>query len=166
MLAGSNASHGLSNYAEGETCRICSATGLESTPLLKKPRSICKSAFLVLGTVVCGLLVRFGSLGLPHFVVKYGGSILWALTIYWIVSALLPCRSIVPVALWAGAMATSVEFLKLYHSPWLDAFRLTLPGTLLLGRFFSVWDILAYWFAMAVGLVLDLGIFRSAQVAP
>jgi hypothetical protein len=133
---------------------------------MKEPRSIGVSAALVLGTVACGLLVRFGPLGLPRPVVKYGGSILWALTIYWIVSALLARRRIVQVALWAGTLATSVEFLKLYHSPWLDSFRMTLPGILLLGRFFSVWDIVAYWFAVAAGSILDRRIFRSVQAAP
>jgi Protein of unknown function (DUF2809) len=69
-------------------------------------------------------------------------------------------------ALWAGTLATSVEFLKLYHSPWFDSFRMTLPGILLLGRFFSVWDIVAYWFAVAAGSILDRRIFRSVQAAP
>jgi Protein of unknown function (DUF2809) len=146
---------------------ICAATGLErATHLMEKPRSIFLSAVLVLGTVAYGLLVRFGPLGLPRLVAKYGGSILWALTIYWIVSALLARRRIVQVALGAGVLATCVEFLKLYHSPWLDSFRLTLPGILLLGRIFSVWDILAYWFAVAVGSSLDRRIFRSVQAAP
>jgi len=48
-----------------------------------------------------------------------------------------------------------VEFLKLYHAPWLDAFRLTLPGILVLGRHFSLWDILAYWIAICLGAYLD-----------
>jgi hypothetical protein len=49
----------------------------------------------------------------------------------------------------------------LYHSPELDAFRLTLPGILLLGRFFSAWDILAYWSAIAAGVLLDRRIRSS-----
>jgi hypothetical protein len=93
--------------------------------------------------------------GLPAFVVKYGGSTMWALMIYWIVSTLLPFWRIRTVALLAGTVATSVEFLKLYHSPGLDACRLTMPGILLLGRFFSVWDILAYWVAILAGAVVD-----------
>ncbi len=97
-----------------------------------------------------GLAVRFSPLGLPPFVVKYG-STLWALMVYWIVSALLPLWRLYAVALLAGVIATAVEFVELYHSPALDAFRFTLPGILLLGRFFSVWDIVAYWLAISVG---------------
>jgi hypothetical protein len=113
-------------------------------------------------TVIAGLAIRFAPLGLPHFVVKYGGSMLWALMIYWIVSTLVSARRLLPVGLLAGAIATTVEFAKLYHSPALDAFRLTLPGILLLGRFFSVWDIVAYWFAISIGVLIDNGI-RSAD---
>ena len=110
---------------------------------------------LVLVTIAGGLLIRFGPLGLPRFVVKYGGSMLWALTIYWVVSALFARWRVLSVALLAGSLATAVECVKLYHSPWIESFRLTLPGILLLGRVFSGWDILAYWLAVAVGAVLD-----------
>jgi hypothetical protein len=106
-------------------------------------------------TIAAGLAIRFAPLGLPAVVVKYGGSMLWALMIYWIVSTLLPLgRSLAVVSL-AGVLATAVEFIKLYHSPSLDAFRLTLPGIVLLGRFFSVWDIVAYWLAISVGALID-----------
>jgi hypothetical protein len=87
--------------------------------------------------------------------VKYGGSVFWALMVYWVISALLPSRRLLTIVLVAGTLATAVEFFKLYHSPALDAFRLTLPGVLLLGRHFSVWDIGAYWAAIVVGAFAD-----------
>ncbi|HLJ85203.1 MAG TPA: DUF2809 domain-containing protein [Candidatus Angelobacter sp.] len=113
------------------------------------------SLALITITMVAGLLVRFARLGLPPGVIKYGGSTLWALMLYWIVSALLPSLRLRTIALLTGVLATAVEFVKLYHSPDLDAFRLTLPGVLLLGRFFSVWDIVAYWLAIVAGAVVD-----------
>jgi hypothetical protein len=75
--------------------------------------------------------------------------------VYWIVSTLLPSWRLPAVALLTGALATGVEFVKLYHSPGLDAFRLTLPGVLLLGRVFSGWDIAAYWLAIVAGALVD-----------
>jgi hypothetical protein len=60
----------------------------------------------------------------------------------------------------AGAIATAVEFFKLYHSPGMDAFRLTLPGMILLGRYFSVRDIVAYWVAIGLAAWIDGGIRR------
>jgi hypothetical protein len=61
----------------------------------------------------------------------------------------------------AGALASIVEVFKLYHSPRLDAFRATLPGVLLLGRYFSLWDILAYWSGIAMAAVLDSRLRRT-----
>ena len=86
---------------------------------------------------------------------------LWALMIYWIVSALLPSVRLCSVALLTAGIAAAVEFFKLYHAPALDSFRLTIPGILFLGRFFSAWDILAYWIAIAAGVLLDRRIRSS-----
>ena len=108
------------------------------------PRSRTRSLALCCVTIAAGLTFRLAPLGLPAFVVKYAGSTLWALMIYWIASTLLSTWRLALVALIAGSIATAVEFFKLYHSPGMDAFRLTLPGMLLLGRYFSVWDIVAY----------------------
>lgn len=120
-----------------------------------RARPLGLSVILVLITVAAGLAVRFAPLGLPPFVIKYGGSTLWALMIYWIASTILPGWRLRDVVVLSGCLATAVEFLKLYHSPGLDAFRLTLPGILLLGRFFSIWDILAYWCAIVAGAIVD-----------
>jgi hypothetical protein len=109
----------------------------------------------MIGTVAAGLAIRFAPLGLPPFLVKYGGSALYALMLYWVISTLLPSRRFLNAALLAGALSAGIEFFKLVHAPDLDAFRLTLPGVLLLGRFFSVWDIAAYWLAITVGAILD-----------
>ena len=125
-------------------------------------RPLALSLVLMFLTVVAGLAIRFVPLSLPPLVVKYGGSTLWALMIYWIVSALLPSWRFLAVALLTGVLTTAVEFFKLYHSPALDAFRHTLLGILLLGRFFSVWDLIAYWLAICVGVFVDQ-IIRQAQ---
>jgi len=118
-------------------------------------RSLPLSLAIMLLTVAAGLTVRFAPLGLPAFVVKYGGSTLWAVMIYWVVSTILASWRIPPVALLTGVIATAVELLKLCHTPSLDAFRLTLPGIILLGRIFSVWDILAYWLAISAAALAD-----------
>jgi hypothetical protein len=85
------------------------------------PRPLSHSFGLMFLTVIAGLAIRFAPLGLPHFVVKYGGSMLWALVIYWIVTTLLPARRLLTVALLAGTIATTVEFAKLCRTPALDA---------------------------------------------
>lgn len=124
------------------------------------PRPIGLSFALMFGTVAAGLVVRFARLGLPASIVKYGGSTLWALMVYWIISTLLPSWRLSAVALLTGIVATAVEFIKLYRSPGLDAFRATLPGVLLLGRIFSGRDIVAYLLASAAGALVDQRIRR------
>jgi hypothetical protein len=119
------------------------------------PRPLKLSLALISATIIAGLAMRFAPLGLPPLVVKYGGSTLWALMLYWVASTLFPSTPLTTVALLAGTVATAVEFLKLYHAAALDAFRLTFLGILLLGRFFSYSDILAYWLAICAGLCLD-----------
>jgi hypothetical protein len=126
-----------------------------------RPRPLGISLALLFATILAGLAIRFVPLGLPPFLVKYGGSTLWAIALYWVFSTLLPNLPLVLVGLLTGALATAVEFAKLYHSPALDEFRLTLPGIVLLGRFFSVWDIVAYWLAISAAALLDRSIRKG-----
>jgi len=127
-----------------------------------RPRPLLISLVLLFVTTAAGLIVRTVPLDLSPLVVKYGGSMLWALDIYWLVSTILSRSSLVASAMIAGLLATAVEFLKLYHTPDLEAFRYTLAGTLLLGRIFSFSDIAAYWFAVAMGALIDIQ-FRPAK---
>ena len=124
-------------------------------------RQIMVYAGMLLLTIAAGLVVRFAPLGLPGVVSKYGGSMLWALAIYWVVAMSLRTWRPVRVMLVAGAVSTAVEFLKLYRVGWLDAFRLTLPGVLLLGRYFAWADIAAYWVAIGTGAIVDGFLIRS-----
>jgi Protein of unknown function (DUF2809) len=115
-------------------------------------------------TLVAGLTIRFAPLGLPWFVVKYGGSTMWALMVYWVLAFSFPRSRVGWLAVAAGVIAALVEFQRLYHSPGLDAFRHSLAGILLLGNFFSLRDIVAYWLAIAVGAVVDRVWVRAARI--
>jgi hypothetical protein len=112
---------------------------------------------LCLSVIVCGLALRgFGpQLGLPVFIVKYGGSTLWGAMLFFLVAMAAPNLSRQRIALVAAAIAVGVELFRLVHFPWLDAFRLTLPGALLLGRIFSTWNMLAYGAGIALAVLLD-----------
>src|SRR3569833_572172 len=122
---------------------------------------------LALAVIVLGLLLRFygPGLGLPAPVVKYGGSVLWGTMVFFMAAALrprLPRSWIAPLAM---AVAVVVELIRLVHTPWLDNFRLTLAGALLLGRIFSVWNIVAYAAGVALGVALDRKISIIASEA-
>ena len=114
-------------------------------------------AALALAVIVCGLSLRWYGfpLGLPAFVVKYGGSLLWATMVFLLVGVMLPRLTRSQLAAGAAAIAIVVEFSRLVHVPWLDAFRLTTAGALLLGRIFSLWNLVAYAVGIAFGIWID-----------
>ncbi|MBR1177854.1 DUF2809 domain-containing protein [Bradyrhizobium sp. KB893862 SZCCT0404] len=119
-------------------------------------------AALALVVIACGLSLRWYGfpLGLPAFVVKYGGSLLWATMVFLLAGVLLPRLPPAQLAAIAMAIALVVELSRLVHTPWLDAFRLTTAGALLLGRIFSLWNLVAY----AAGIGFGVWIDRFAQL--
>lgn len=120
-------------------------------------------AALAAATIAVGLALRLAPMGLPFCVTKWGGSVLWAWMVYWLVAAALPLRRSLTIALLAGSFAAMVELSRLYHSPALDSFRLTLAGKLLLGRVFSGWHFPVYWGAIVVAAVADQRLIRDRR---
>jgi uncharacterized protein DUF2809 len=125
-------------------------------------------AGLCLPVVISGLALRLlgPGLGLPAFVVKYGGSLLWGAMVFFLVAIVASRATRRSVVMVAAVIAVGVELFRLVHTPWLDSFRLTMAGALLLGRIFSPQDILAYAIGIALGALLDnlvLTIVRSAR---
>lgn len=120
-------------------------------------RTALRRAALALVVIACGLCLRWYGfpLGLPAFVVKYGGSLLWATMVFLLVGVLLPRLTRTQIVVIAAAIAVAVEFSRLVHAPWLDAFRLTTAGALLLGRIFSLWNLVAYAIGIAFGVWID-----------
>src|ERR1700731_1863785 len=123
-------------------------------------------ACLCLAIIVSGLGLRgFGlGLGLPAFFVKYGGSVLWGTMVFFLVAMAASNLSRRRIALISAAIAICVELFRLVS--WLDAFRLTLAGALLLGRIFSAWDMLAYGVGIVLGMLLDRAGTCSVRDAP
>lgn len=120
------------------------------------PRRACwLSTTLIAVTLAAGLALRKVPLGLPPGVVKHGGSVLWALMIYWIVSTLRPAWRPRHSAVVAAAVTSATELSQLLHEPSLDAFRRTGIGALLLGRVFSVPDLVTYAIAVVAGASID-----------
>lgn len=91
-------------------------------PVALRRRSLIRAG-LALGVIACGLSLRWYGfpLGLPAFVVKYGGSLLWATMVFLLAGAWLPRLSRAQIAAIAMVVAVVVEFSRLVHVPWLDA---------------------------------------------
>jgi hypothetical protein len=116
-------------------------------------RAICAGIAATL--IPVGIAWRTAPLHLPPFAYKYGGSILWAAMLYFLLAALLPQLHPARLAVIACATAALVEFSRLIHTPALDTFRVTLAGKLILGRFFSPRNIAAYSLVIGIAAVID-----------
>jgi hypothetical protein len=117
---------------------------------------------LVIGT---GLLWRSGLFPLPDFVAKYCGDSLWALVVFLCFGMAFHRSSTMRIALAAVCFAWSVEFLQLYHAPWIDGIRSTRFGHLVLGTVFNSPDLLAYAMGIALGALAEWGFLIENQKA-
>lgn len=112
--------------------------------------------------IVGGSTLRLLPLGLPYTIVKYGGSTIWGAMVYAMVAFCAPFIRLRTTILVALSITVLSELFRLYQTPELDAFRRTLAGQLLLGRIFSVWNIVAYAAGIALAVAAD-GAFRRSQ---
>jgi hypothetical protein len=112
-------------------------------------------AGLAFAVIACGLLWRSGLIPLPQWLLNNGGDALWALMVFVGLGFLLPRAPTWVVALLALGVAWGVESSQLYHSPWLDAVRTTLPGRLVLGSTFNWPDLPAYALGIAFGALAE-----------
>jgi hypothetical protein len=108
-------------------------------------------AVLALAVIAVGLLWRSKFTPLPPSLSKYGGDALWALMVFVGFGFLFPRASTLIVALLALTFSWGVEFSQLYHAPWIDALRATLPGRLVLGSTFNWPDLPAYALGVGIG---------------
>src|SRR5258707_8710631 len=77
---------------------------------------------------------------------------LWGTIVLFVVARAAPGQSRWRMALISALLAVCVELFRLVHTSWLDDFRLTTAGALLLGRVYSPWNMLAYGLG---GVLLD-----------
>lgn len=126
-------------------------------------RSRSRSMVILILVVAVGLAWRFAPLGLPRFAWKYGGSALWAAAVYWSIAFAWPRMRASRLALCAASIAVIVEWSRLWRVAWLDAFRETLAGKLLLGKYFSLRNVVAYFVGIAICLLADWACNRQTS---
>lgn len=110
-----------------------------------------------------GLLSRRYPQFLPAALGKYPGDALWALMVFlgfgfWF------CRTpTIVVALIAFSFSVAIEVSQLYHAPWIDSVRTTIPGRLILGSGFAWADIAAYAAGILLGATAEFTLFRRSK---
>jgi hypothetical protein len=118
-------------------------------------------AVMVIGT---GLFWRSGLLPISSFLSKYGGDALWALLVFLGFGFVFARASTVRIALIAVGFAWSIEFLQLYHAPWIDSIRSTRFGQLVLGSIFNSPDLIAYAVGIVFGAFVEWAYFKRRGV--
>ncbi len=118
------------------------------------------------GVLVTGLLAHKLRTMFPGMGYKIAGDALWAALIYLMFALLLPRASIRAIAGYASLFSAVIEFSQLFHAPWIDTLRATLPGKLILGSVFSVWDFAYYGIGILGCVVTELGIVANQRKRP
>jgi len=111
---------------------------------------------LALGFVVgLGLTSRrYGGL-FPQGLGQYPGDALWTVAAYLGWKFVFPDMAPWKLGLMALGLSFLVEFLQLYHVPWLDEIRGDPFGHLFLGSTFNPMDLVAYTVGAAVVFLID-----------
>lgn len=115
-----------------------------------RPRSRIAYAVAFVLVIAAGLGSRAFGHSLPAFVATYAGDTLYATMVFVGLGFVAPRWSTARLATTALALCGAIEVSQLYHAPWIDAIRRTLPGALVLGHGF-LWSDLACYVA-GVGL--------------
>lgn len=129
-------------------------------PTIAIQRSRPLYALLIALTIGTGLLWRSNLLPLSSFFAKYGGDSLWALMVFLGFGFAFRRSSTARIALGAICFSWAIEFLQLYHSPWIDELRSNRFGHLVLGAGFNSPDLIAYLIGVAVGAGAECVYFR------
>lgn len=136
---------------------------MENHPHALPPaRSRILYAVLAFAVIGAGLLWRASFMPLPPFLSKYGGDALWAMMVFVGFGLLFPRASTLRLALLALGFSWCVELSQLYHAPWIDAVRATLPGRLVLGSTFNWPDLPAYALGIGLGAWLEWRLRKPA----
>ena len=107
--------------------------------------------FLALAVVAGGLLWRSGLIPLSPTLSNHGGDALWALMVFVGFGFLFPRNPTWTNAVLAVGFSWAVEFSQIYHAPWIDSLRATIPGRLVLGTTFNAIDLAAYAAGITIG---------------
>lgn len=106
---------------------------------------------LIIVVIIAGLLSRELSNWLP----KWIGDILWGLMVFFIMGFIFKDRSTLHTARFSVIFSIGIEVAKLYHTPWIDAFRYTRIGGLIFGQVFSWHNILCYIIGITAGVMCE-----------
>ncbi|WP_258171213.1 DUF2809 domain-containing protein [Paenibacillus sp. R14(2021)] len=109
----------------------------------------------VLAAIVLGLGSRHYAHDLPDWLADHAGDALWACMVYFGCRLLCPGRSLRFAACTSLLFCCAIECSQLYQADWINAFRHTKLGGLVLGQGFLAVDFLRYTVGVIAALSMD-----------
>lgn len=120
-------------------------------------RSRLRLSALAVATIATGLATRRVPAAFPEVLATFGGDVLWATLMYWLLAWLRPSAAAPRLACAAGLAALAVECSQLLHPAWLVALRAHRIGALVLGQGFLWSDLTCYAVGIGLAWALDRG---------
>ena len=123
------------------------------------PRPPRSSKLLFLGIILIipvGLFARHLRDAYPGPLTAYNGDTLWPMLFYMLFAIAVPAARAGALAVLALGTTVTIEFLKLYHAPWIEAIRSTRIGVLLLGNTFLISHLICLVAGTTIAFLIDL----------
>jgi hypothetical protein len=105
-------------------------------------------------TIVIGLATRKLPHLFPAFISKYGGDTLWALLFFFLFRMVWINKAIWKVAFATYAFAVLIEVSQLYQATWINEWRASFMGQMILGHGFLWGDLICYAVGVLLGWVI------------
>ncbi|MCR2805928.1 ribosomal maturation YjgA family protein [Paenibacillus soyae] len=105
--------------------------------------------------LIAGLASRVWADRLPAFVASHFGDALWAAMIYCGIRVLTANKTTTIAFAASLLFCAAIEFSQLYKAEWIEAWRGTLPGSLILGHGFLAVDLIRYAAGILIVYTVD-----------
>ncbi len=109
---------------------------------------------VALVTIPIGLATRKRPLFFHSFIAEYGGDTLWALLFFLTVRITWINKPLWVIAIITYAFCVLIEISQLYEAAWIQKWRETFLGQMILGRGFLWSDLICYAVGITFGMAL------------
>jgi len=119
-----------------------------------KTRKVLLYFVLFLLTIPLGLATRRYPGYFPFIISVYGGDILYATCLFFLLRFLFPVTELLKIGVISYLACIAIELQQLYKAPWIVDLRRTFPFGLILGYDFALSDCVCYFIGCALGLAI------------
>ena len=114
-------------------------------------------------TIPIGLATRKKPLWFHPLIAEFGGDILWATLFFFLFRIIFLTKQLWIIAVYTYSFALAIELSQLYHAPWINEWRKTFAGKMILGSGFLWSDLRCYFVGVLIGWLLATFIEKSTS---